>query len=86
MICLCEYHKVAVPLTIVELDDGHFLEILRNMDLAPHLLEECCEFCHQPGPAVLAVDPSALRLEICYTAQMVSGREGSISRSLSVST
>ncbi|VDL87208.1 unnamed protein product [Schistocephalus solidus] len=33
--------------------DGRVFEILRNLSLAPHLLEECCEFCHQPGPTVL---------------------------------
>ncbi|VDM03340.1 unnamed protein product [Schistocephalus solidus] len=42
-----------VPLPLVEMDDGRVFETLRNLFLAPHLLEECCEFCYQPGPAVL---------------------------------
>ncbi|VDL93430.1 unnamed protein product [Schistocephalus solidus] len=41
------YHQVS------EMDDGHVFEILRNLSLAPHLVEECCEFCRQPGPTVL---------------------------------
>ncbi|VDM01370.1 unnamed protein product [Schistocephalus solidus] len=35
------------------MDDGHVFEILRKLSLAPHLLEECCEFCHQPRTAIL---------------------------------
>ncbi|VDL88283.1 unnamed protein product [Schistocephalus solidus] len=44
---------MAVTLQLVEMDDGLIVEILRNLSLAPHLLEECCEFCHQPGPPCL---------------------------------
>uniref|UniRef100_A0A183SB39 Phospholipid scramblase n=1 Tax=Schistocephalus solidus TaxID=70667 RepID=A0A183SB39_SCHSO len=42
-----------VPLPFVEMDDCRVFETLRNLSLAPHLLEECCEFCYQPGPTVL---------------------------------
>uniref|UniRef100_A0A183TDN4 DUF4206 domain-containing protein n=1 Tax=Schistocephalus solidus TaxID=70667 RepID=A0A183TDN4_SCHSO len=30
-----------VPLPFLVMDDGHVIEILRNLSLAPHLLEEC---------------------------------------------
>uniref|UniRef100_A0A183TNM9 SPATA6 domain-containing protein n=1 Tax=Schistocephalus solidus TaxID=70667 RepID=A0A183TNM9_SCHSO len=42
-----------VPLPLVAMDDGRVFEILRNLSLATYLLEEFCEFCHQPGPTVL---------------------------------
>ncbi|VDM01938.1 unnamed protein product [Schistocephalus solidus] len=42
-----------VPLPLVEIDEGRVFEIRRNLSLVSHLLEECCEFCHQPGPTVL---------------------------------
>ncbi|VDL97192.1 unnamed protein product [Schistocephalus solidus] len=45
--------ELPVPLPLLEMDNGHIFEILRKLSLARHLLEECCEFCHQPGPAVL---------------------------------
>ncbi|VDM03164.1 unnamed protein product [Schistocephalus solidus] len=45
--------ELSVLLPLVELDDGRVFEILRNFSLAPHALEECFEFCHQPGPTVL---------------------------------
>ncbi|VDM03174.1 unnamed protein product [Schistocephalus solidus] len=35
-----------VPLPLVEMDDGHVFEILRNLPLAPHLLEGRCELVH----------------------------------------
>ncbi|VDL95652.1 unnamed protein product [Schistocephalus solidus] len=55
--------ELPVPPPFVEMDDGRVFELLRNLSLAPHLLEECCEFCHQQGPTVLVdfrVDTSAL--------------------------
>ncbi|VDL98377.1 unnamed protein product [Schistocephalus solidus] len=45
--------ELPVPLPLVEIDYGRVFEILRNLSLVPHLLEECCEFCHQPGPVML---------------------------------
>ncbi|VDL94744.1 unnamed protein product [Schistocephalus solidus] len=45
--------ELPVPLPFVEMDDGRVFQILKNVSLAPHLLEECCEFCHQPGPTGL---------------------------------
>ncbi|VDM06360.1 unnamed protein product [Schistocephalus solidus] len=45
--------ELPVPLPFAEMDDGRVFEILRNLSLAPHLLEECCEFCHQPWPTML---------------------------------
>ncbi|VDM05156.1 unnamed protein product [Schistocephalus solidus] len=45
--------QVSFPLPLVEMDDGRVFEILRNVSLAPHLLGEFCEFCHQLGLAVL---------------------------------
>ncbi|VDL97012.1 unnamed protein product [Schistocephalus solidus] len=45
--------ELPVPLPFVEMDDGRVFEILRNLSLVPHLLEECCEFCQQLGPAML---------------------------------
>ncbi|VDL91619.1 unnamed protein product [Schistocephalus solidus] len=45
--------SLPVPLPFVEMDDGRVFEILRNLSLAPHLLVECCDFCHQPRPTVL---------------------------------
>ncbi|VDL90794.1 unnamed protein product [Schistocephalus solidus] len=46
--------ELPVPLPLVEMDDVRVFEILRKLSLVPHLLEECCEFSHQPGPTVLA--------------------------------
>ncbi|VDM02127.1 unnamed protein product [Schistocephalus solidus] len=45
--------ELKVPLPLVEMDDGRVCKILRHLSLVPHLLEEFCEFCHQPGPTVL---------------------------------
>ncbi|VDM06003.1 unnamed protein product [Schistocephalus solidus] len=45
--------ELPAPLPLLEMDDGRIFEILRNFSLAPHLLEECCELCHQPGPPFL---------------------------------
>ncbi|VDM03563.1 unnamed protein product [Schistocephalus solidus] len=45
--------ELPVPLPLVEMDDGRVFEILRNLYLVPHLLKECCEFRHQPGPNAL---------------------------------
>ncbi|VDL88613.1 unnamed protein product [Schistocephalus solidus] len=47
------FTELPVPLPFVEMDDGHVFKFLRNLSLAPDLFEECCEFCHQPGPTVL---------------------------------
>ncbi|VDL88032.1 unnamed protein product [Schistocephalus solidus] len=46
--------ELPVPLPILEMDDGRVFETLRNLSLVPHLLEECLEFCYQPGTTVLA--------------------------------
>ncbi|VDM02974.1 unnamed protein product [Schistocephalus solidus] len=40
--------ELPVPLPLDEMDDVCVIEILRNLSLAPHLLEECCNFRHQP--------------------------------------
>ncbi|VDM04173.1 unnamed protein product [Schistocephalus solidus] len=42
--------ELPVPLPLAEMEDGRVFEILRNLSLEPHLLEECYNFCHQPGP------------------------------------
>ncbi|VDL88465.1 unnamed protein product [Schistocephalus solidus] len=45
--------ELPVPFPLLEMDDAHVFEILRNFSMAPHLLDECCEFCRQPRPTVL---------------------------------
>ncbi|VDL95720.1 unnamed protein product [Schistocephalus solidus] len=45
--------ELPVPLPLLEMDEARVFELPRNLSLVPHLLEECCEFCHQPGSLVL---------------------------------
>ncbi|VDL93005.1 unnamed protein product [Schistocephalus solidus] len=42
--------ELPVPLPLVVKDDDRVFEIMRNLSMVPHLLEECCEFRHQSGP------------------------------------
>ncbi|VDL98980.1 unnamed protein product [Schistocephalus solidus] len=69
--------ELPVPLPFVEMDDGRVFELVRNLPLAPHLLEECCEVCHQPGPTVLVdiwLDCVGSR---CFTAgNLLHGPDG----------
>ncbi|VDM04917.1 unnamed protein product [Schistocephalus solidus] len=44
-----------VSLSFVERDNGRVFLILRNLSLAPHLLEEWFELCYQPGLNELVV-------------------------------
>ncbi|VDL85600.1 unnamed protein product [Schistocephalus solidus] len=45
--------KLAVPLLLVEMDDGGVLEILRDLSLASDHLEEHCDLVHQLGATML---------------------------------
>ncbi|VDL86748.1 unnamed protein product [Schistocephalus solidus] len=42
--------ELSGSLPLVEISNGYVFESLKNLSLAPPLLEECCEFRHQPKP------------------------------------
>nr|VZI16839.1 unnamed protein product [Spirometra erinaceieuropaei] len=84
--------ELVVPLLLLEMVDCGFLEILRNLSLAPHLLEERCQVIHKLEACVLetsaeiASDRGALSLDSCSTVLMASWRIGGRSGSTLVST
>ncbi|VDL95263.1 unnamed protein product [Schistocephalus solidus] len=66
-----------VPLPLLEMDDYGIFEILRNLSLAPHLLEECCEFCHQLGSTVIVDFRWDCVGSRCFTAEnLLHGADG----------
>uniref|UniRef100_A0A183TP96 CNH domain-containing protein n=1 Tax=Schistocephalus solidus TaxID=70667 RepID=A0A183TP96_SCHSO len=66
-----------LPELIKETDDGPLFEIPRKLSLAPHFLEECCEFCHQPGPTVLVYFRWDCVGSRCFTARnLLHGPDG----------
>ncbi|VDL90942.1 unnamed protein product [Schistocephalus solidus] len=60
--------EMPVPLPFVQMEDDRVFELLRNLSLALHLLEECCEFHHEPGPVVLVNFPWDCVRSRCPTA------------------
>uniref|UniRef100_A0A183TL03 RGS domain-containing protein n=1 Tax=Schistocephalus solidus TaxID=70667 RepID=A0A183TL03_SCHSO len=72
--------ELVVSLLRVEMYDCGVFEILRDLSLVPHRLEQRCELVHHLGPpclqisAGIASDPGAFQLKSCSTALMVSWR------------